>query len=335
MGSEVSSHGPSSEQKIVVIDEIQKIPALLDEVHRLIEDEKVVFALIGSRARKLKRAGVKLLAGRAQNYKLYPLSADELGADFDLFQELQWGSLPQVIVEQSSKNKEEYLYAYVSTYLKEEIILEQVVRQIEPFSRFLEVAAQASRDIISFANIAKDVGISAVSVKNYFEILTDTLIGFFLPAYHTSMRKKQKQAPKFYFFDNGLVRALQNRVAMVPAPQSFEFGTLLESFIVNEIVRLNKYQRTRFELSHLRIDYKSEIDPIVERPGKKTILLEIKSKDSGVSERDVKTLNRLSADFKNSHSLCLSRDPQRKKIGKVFCLHWQEGIQEIFEQSHM
>ena len=134
--------GKREEQEIVIIDEIQKIPSLLDEVHKLIEEEKITFALTGSSARKLKKAGTNLLAGRAYTYKLFPLAFKELDNDFDLQKTLQWGSLPDVVTENNPQYKEEYLYAYVDTYLKEEIILEQAVRQIEPFNRFLEVAAQ-------------------------------------------------------------------------------------------------------------------------------------------------------------------------------------------------
>jgi predicted AAA+ superfamily ATPase len=320
-------------QKVVVIDEIQKVPQLLDEVHRLIEDEKIVFALTGSSARKLKRVGVNLLAGRAQRFNLYPMTSGELGADFNLLEALQWGTLPQVVVEPLHENKDEYLYAYVSTYLKEEIILEQVLRQTDPFSRFLEVAAQSHGENISFSNIAKDVGISSVSVKNYFDILVDTLIGFFLPSHHFSVRKKQKKSPKFYFHDTGLVRALQNRSSLAPIPETLEFGKLFEGFVINEIVRMNEYQRRRFEFSHLRIDEKDEIDLIIEGPGQRIILVEIKSKDSQINEHDVDTLNRLGSGFKNPILLCLSRDSQRRKIGNVLCLPWQDGLEEIFQKS--
>jgi len=250
---------------------------LLDEVHKLIEEKGVVFALTGSSARKLKRAGVNLLAGRAVTHRLFPLTSKEIGIDFDLEMALQWGTLPTVVNESSSEEREDYLYSYVDTYLKEEIILEQVVRQIDPFSRFLEVASQSHGEVVSFANIAKDVGISAVSVKNYFDILTDTLIGFFLPVYHRSIRKKQKQTPKFYFYDNGLVRTLRRQVALPLHPDSFEYGKLFESFIINEVLRLDEYSKTRFSLSHLRVSDQDEIDLIVERPGRETLLIEIKS----------------------------------------------------------
>lgn len=321
--------GKRNDQGVVIIDEIQKIPSLLDEVHKLIEEKKLCFALTGSSARKLKREGINLLAGRAYAYKLFPLTSLELGNDFNLKQALQWGTLPSVVVENNPQYKEEYLYAYVNTFLKEEIILEQAVRQIEPFSRFLEVAAQSNTKVISFANIAKDVGISSVSVKTYFNILVDTLIGFFLPAYHTSIRKRQKQAAKFYFHDLGIVRSLQNITNLEPIPETFAYGTLFESFVVNEIIRLNEYKRTRFEFSHLRVDDKYEIDLIIERPGKKNLLVEIKSSKS-IKDNDLKTLETILPSFKNAEALCLSQDEERKKISNVLCLPWAEGLEEIF-----
>ncbi len=318
------------EQSLVILDEIQKIPILLDEVHRLIEEDKIVFVLTGSSARKLKQAGVNLLAGRAATYKLYPLTCSELGESFDLLSTLQWGSLPSVANTSSLELREDYLYAYVDTYLKEEIILEQVVRQIEPFSRFLEVAAQSHGEVISFANIARDVGISAVSVKNYFDILVDTLIGFFLPSYHKSVRKKQKQAPKFYFYDNGIVRTIKRQVALPLHTESIEFGRLFESFFINEIIRLDEYARSRFAFSHLRIDEKDEIDLIIERPGRETLLVEIKSSNA-IRANHVEVLNRLGATFRNAKLYCFSQDPQRQKLGNVLCLPWREGLDEIFK----
>jgi len=322
--------GRRSDQDIVVIDEIQKLPLLLDEVHKMIEEDKIVFALTGSSARKLKRQGVNLLAGRAHEYKLYPLSYAELGEDFNLKSFLQWGSLPKVVVESTDSTREEFLYSYVSTYLKEEIILEQVVRQIEPFSRFLEVAAQSNADIITFANIARDTGLSDVTIRTYFGILEDTLLGFLLPAYHTSVRKRQKQAPKFYFYDLGLVRTLLNQVAIVPVEQSFEYGMLFESFIINEFVKLSEYRRLRFKFSFIRIDENKEIDLVIEKPGGSTVLIEIKSRRN-VSENEVKTLNGMLPSFKNAKAYCLSQDPERKMIGQTLCLPWREGVEEICE----
>ncbi len=317
------------EKSFVVIDEIQKIPLLLDEVHKLIEDKKIAFGMTGSSARKLKQSGVNLLAGRAFDYKLYPFTALELGPDFSLDETLRWGSLPQVLTYTSTQTRENFLYAYVDTYLKEEIILEQVVRQIEPFSRFLEVAAQMNSECLNFANIAKDSALSAVTIKNYFDILIDTLVGFFIPAFHISVRKRQKKSSKFYFFDLGVVRALQNSLGFFPQPGSFDYGKLFESFLVNEFVRLNSYYRSRFSFSHLRVDDRDEIDLVIERPGRSTALIEIKSKET-VDERDAASLLRLRTEFKNANLYVLSRDPVSRTIDGVNFVFWQTGLTEIF-----
>lgn len=316
--------------KTVFIDEIQKVPLLLDEVHKLIEDKKLRFALTGSSARKLKRAGVNLLAGRAYEYRLFPLTFQELGEDFNLNGFLHWGSLPGAVNATSPQDKEDFLYSYVDTYLKEEIILEQLVRHIEPFNSFLQVAAQCNGESINYENIAKDVGVGAISVKNYYSILVDTLIGFYLPGYHTSKRKRQKKAPKFYFYDVGIVRALQNVLKVAPQSASYEFGNLFESFVINEIVKLNAYRRNRWEFSHLRVDDKDEIDLIIERPGAKTVLIEIKSKDK-IDSRDCTALNRLQPDFKNSIAYLFSQDSTERKVENVHCLFWRQGIERLFE----
>jgi predicted AAA+ superfamily ATPase len=314
----------------VIIDEIQKIPILLDEVHKLIEAQKIKFALTGSSARKLKKAGVNMLAGRAYRYNLYPLTFQELGEDFNLNDVLQWGSLPAVVNKNDTEAKEDFLYSYVSTYLKEEIILEQLVRNIEPFNRFLEIAAQTNGENVNFENISKDTGVGAISVKSYFNILVDTLIGFFLPAYHSSKRKRQKKSAKFYFFDLGLVRTLQNNLKIVPQAGTLEYGKLFETFLINEIIRLDQYKKTRFEFSHLRVDDRIEIDLIIERPGNCTILIEIKSKNK-IDERDLTGLKALSPSFANSKSYLLSQDQTSRVIDNINCLHWQQGIEEIFD----
>jgi predicted AAA+ superfamily ATPase len=158
----------------IVLDEVQRLPSLLNEVHKLIFEHKQKFILTGSSARKLKRGGANLLAGRAFTYNLYPLTHLELGESFNLDETLQWGALPQVAVDKRSNERREYLNAYVSTYMKEEIIAEQVVRKIEGFRRFLKVAAQANGTIVVFDKIAKDVGIDPTTVKSYFGYLPIT-----------------------------------------------------------------------------------------------------------------------------------------------------------------
>jgi len=320
--------GRNAEQKIIVIDEIQKLPILLDEVHKMIEEEGLQFILTGSSARKLKRQGTNLLAGRAYEYKLYPLSYQELGKDFDLNETLHWGALPQVATERDNADKSEFLYSYIDTYLREEIILEQVVRRLEPFSKFLQMAAQNNGDIVSYTNIAKDSGLSDVTIRNYFEILESTLIGFFLPVFHTSIRKRQRQSPKFYFHDLGVVRALTNQVNIGPLKQTYEYGTLFESFVINEFIKLNEYFRLRFKFSFIRVENDQEIDLVIEKPGGAVILVEIKSTQQ-IKEEHVRTLDLMQRSFKDARSYCLSQDGERKQIGSVLCVPWNEGIEEI------
>ena len=325
-------------QEIVVIDEIQKIPELLDEVHLLIEEDKVNFALTGSSARKLKKNATNLLGGRAHSFKLYPLTYKEIGSDFNLEKILKWGSLPKVVTLTDEVDKEEYLYSYVNTYLKEEIIAEQVIRQVDPFIQFLEIAAQQNGNNVVYENITKDTGVSSVTIKTYYQILEDTLIGFSLPAFSTSIRKRQKKSPKFYFYDIGLTRTLQNTLKNDPIPKTFEYGLLFESFIINEIIRYNEYSRSRFNFSHIKIDESTEVDLVIEKPNGEIILVEIKSTEQ-IAEHHVKGLSDIYKDFIASKivdanklsAICISRDETRRKIGDVLCVGWREGVEGLFQ----
>ena len=200
----------------VLIDEVQRAPRLLDVVHRLIERTDKRFVLTGSSSRKLRRGASNLLAGRAFVYNLFPLTVPELEDAFDLEDALRWGTLPGIYALEANEDKQSYLRAYALTYLKEEIVAEQIVRRLDPFRQFLEVAAQSNGTIINYANIARDVGADPKTVISYFSILEDTLVGFLLPAFHRSIRKQQRTNPKFYFFDTGVKRSL-DRTLDVPA----------------------------------------------------------------------------------------------------------------------
>ena len=311
----------------VFIDEIQKVPKLLDLVHLHIEKTKLVFALTGSSARKLKRGGANLLAGRAFVYQLYPFTAAELGSDFDLTSALEWGTLPKLLELPLAEEKELFLKTYVNTYLKEEIAEEQLVRKLDPFRRFLQVAAQTSGQIVNFSKIGKDVGASTKTVQSYFQILEDTLLGHFLPVFHESVRKRQKQNPKFYLFDYGVKRGLERSLQVKIQASSYSFGVAFEHLIVNEIIKLNSYLRKDYELSYLRTHDDAEIDLIIERPGLPRALIEIKSTDH-VRESDLKHLISLGRDISKSESFCFSRDPNPKIIQKINCLPWQQGLRE-------
>ena len=210
----------------VVIDEIQKIPALLDVVHQNIETRNIKFALTGSSARKLRKGSANLLAGRAFINNLYPFSYLELGDLFSLDEVLVWGSMPKILDLSSEQEKFSYLNTYCFTYLKEEILQEQIVRNLNPFSRFLEVAAQVNTEIINYSKLARDAGTTSVTVQNYFEILQDTLIGNMLPPYSRSIRKQQRSSPKFYFIDNGIQRALAKTILIGIHKSTYQYGKL-------------------------------------------------------------------------------------------------------------
>lgn len=314
----------------VIIDEVQKNPKLLDTVHRLVEDTKTRFAMTGSSARKLKRGSANLLAGRAFMNHLFPLTHIEMGNNFNLTDALHWGTLPRVVQFDSDEDKKDYLKAYALTYLKEEIWAEHIIRQLEPFRRFLPIAAQSNGQILNYSNIARDVGVDYKTVQSYFQILEDTLIGFSLEPFHRSIRKQQYQAPKFYFFDTGVKRALENSLDIPLKPGTYAFGDLFEHWVLTEIFRLNRYYKKDYFLYYLRTKDDAEIDLIIDRPGLSSFLVEIKSTNRA-DPLKAKKLERFLADFPKARVLLLSLDSHPQKIGQVEALPWDKGIADIFD----
>jgi len=312
----------------VVIDEVQKAPKLLDIVHKLIKERRFKFALTGSSARKLKRGAANLLAGRAAVYNMFPLTCKELGNDAELMDILQFGTLPEIFSLDGHTAKAKFLKSYAQTYIKEEIISEQIVRNLPPFRRFIDVAAQSDTEIISYSNIAKDVHSDPKTISTYYGILEDTLIGFRLQAYDRSIRRKQKKAAKFYMFDTGVTRALAERVDYALAPKTFEYGQLFESFIINEIKRRMTYLDRQFSLSYLRVSDDLEIDLIIEQSGKARWIIEIKS-TTNVDERHVQALKIFKNDFPDAQRLLISNDKTAKQLAGISALHWKEGIEMV------
>jgi len=314
----------------VLIDEIQKLPKLLDVVHQLSSNKKIKFILTGSSARKLKRGNANLLAGRAIKLICHPLTSFELGLEFQLNQVLEFGSLPEVFALDSVEKKY-FLRAYVDNYFKEEIVAEQIVRTLKPFRNFLSVAAQMNGKILNINKISKDVGVDHSTVQNYFEILEDTLVGFILEPFHQSIRKRQRQSSKFYFFDVGVTRALTKQLDIPLIPETTDYGNAFEHFIILEIKRLADYYKPDWTFSYLRTKDDAEIDLIIERPGEKTLLIEIKStnKIHFIDASIFTTMSRLSADIKNSEAYLFSQDSIEQKIKGIHCLHWQKGLIEI------
>ncbi len=317
----------------VVIDEIQKLPRLLDVVHLLIERPQItpakIFVMTGSSARKLKHGGANLLAGRAFVYHLNALSYLELGADFDLLRAISFGLLPKVWLFHHDEERIKFLEAYALTYLKEEIWAEQIVRQLDPFRKFIEVAAQSNGKIINYANVARDVGVDDKTVKEYYSILEDTLIGHFLEAHQSSFRKRLAQKPKFYFFDTGVARSLARLLSVPLRPQTKAYGDAFEHFIIVECMKLAQYFRPDYRFSYLRTKDDAEIDLIVDRPGEASLLIEIKSAVN-VSEESLSSFSRLVADFSDCEAICISDEVRAKRYGKITVMPWRDAIVNYF-----
>jgi len=321
--------GLDQKTRWIVIDEIQKLPRLLDVVHLCIEKHKKLFALTGSSARKLKRGAANLLAGRAFVYHLFPLTHVELGSEFLLPDVLRWGSLAKIFQLPATQDKIRFLRTYAQTYLKEEIVAEQIIRKLDPFRLFLEIAAQQNGEILNFSNIAHDVGVDTVTVQSYFQILEDTLIGFLLHPFHRSIRKRQRTNPKFYFFDLGVKRALEGSLTVDFLKSTYGYGKAFEHFVMVEAHRLNAYHEKDYRFSYLRTKDDAEIDLIIERPGLPLVIVEIKSAER-VDSRDIRTLSLFKKDMgKNVEAYCLSCDPIPKKIDDIHLLPWQMGLREI------
>ncbi len=318
----------------VFIDEVQKIPKLLDLVHLLIETTSLKFILTGSSARKLKHGGANLLAGRAFVYNLYPFSFFELN-NLSLKQVLEWGLLPKIFHLRSKDEKTRFLQSYAYTYLKEEIWAEQFIKNLDPFRYFLEVAAQMNGKVLNFSNIARETGVDDKTVKNYYSILEDTLIGFNLNPFNHSFRKRLNGKPKFYFFDTGVVRALRNILNVSLEESTSLYGETFEHFIILECIKLANYFRPDYRFSYLMTKDGAEVDLIVERPGKKHLFIEIKS-SKNVSEFNLNTLAKLSEDFNaasslGSEALCFSNDDCKRKLANgVMVYPWLEGLRKYF-----
>lgn len=319
-------------QTHVIIDEIQKVPKLLDIVHDLIESTDKKFILTGSSARKLKQGAANLLAGRAFTYHLYPFSFLEVHEKFNLKEALQYGMLPKIFEFSSDIDKQLFLEAYTNIYLKEEVWVEKFIRNLEPFRHFLEVAAQSNGKIVNFSNIAKDIGTSDVTVKDYFSILEDTLIGFFLQPFQHSFRKRISKKPKFYFFDPGVTRTLMGLSEIPLIEKTNGFGDAFEHFIITQCKQLASYKHRNYRFSYFSTKDDFEIDLVVERPGEKILFIEIKSTEH-VEEHHLSTLKTIKNDFGDCEVVCFCRDPFAKNINGIHVLPWQDGIKKYFFDS--
>jgi len=315
----------SNQYDWAIIDEVQKIPKLLDVAHRIIANPKIKTKLIltGSSARKLKKGAANLLAGRAFANNLFPLTFLELGDDFLLDDYLKWGGLPGIYGFKESEEKKEYLRSYCSTYMKEEVWSEQLIKNLAPFRRFLEIASQMNGEIINFAKVSREVGCDNKTVQNYFSILEDTLLGFQLDAYHTSARKRLIEKPKFYLFDCGVKRGLDKTLNVELQSETYAYGRAFEHFIITQMFALSHYKRLDYSFFYLKTKDGAEIDLVIERPGKKIAIIEIKSAKR-VDTADVKNLKIFAKDMRVKDVYCLSLDKMNRLEDGVNFKYWKD-----------
>lgn len=303
--------GLLDEGDLVIIDEVQKVPSLLDEVHWLMENRGLRFILSGSSARKLRRSGANLLGGRALRCTLFPLVSAEI-PDFNLHRALNNGLLPRhYLVANPSKR----IQAYIGDYLQQEIVEEAIVRQLDAFTRFLQVAALCNTEIVNYTNIAQDCGVSAKTVREYFTILEETLLGFYLPAYTTVVKRKLIQSPKFYYFDVAIPNHLLRRTPLQPGTDIY--GHALEHFVVQELRAFVSYTFGEDKtMSYWRtLDNKYEVDVLISDAFTHQVemAIEVKSSDRVVSS-DTKGLKAFSEEHPKAKLILLSMEERPRMV---------------------
>lgn len=306
----------------VIIDEIQKVPALLDEVHWCLENTKTKFILCGSSARKLKRGSANLLGGRAWRYELFPLTTRELG-EADLLRIFNHGLIPKHYIE---KSPERSLKSYVLDYIEEEIHSEALVRNVPSFARFLDAVSLTHGQLINYANIARDCGVSPKTVREYYQILQDTLLGHELPPWRKSRNRRLIETAKFYLFDLGVVRALSGLRKIQEGTE--EFGRYFEHFLIEEIRAFISYKEKNVPLSFWRTSTGMEVDLII---GDMDLAIEFKAVRH-VDERHLKGLLSLMDDQKPIRMIAVSLDETTRRLGSgIEIFPWQKFCERLWD----
>jgi len=308
--------------KIVVVDEIQRLPVLLNEIHRMIEERGIRFLLTGSSARKLRRGGVNLLGGRARTRYMHPLTYRELGNQFDLLKAIDRGLLPSIYLSDDPRAD---LQAYTGSYLQQEIVAEGITRNIPAFSRFLKVAALCNGTVVNFTNVSNDAQVPRTTVYEYFEILKDTLLLYELPAWRKSKKRKPLASSKYYFFDVGVVATLQGREFRPGTP---EFGEAFETYLIHELVSYSDYISGE-PLSYWRSTSGFEVDFIL---GDHTAI-EVKAKEN-LSTHDLKSLRALAEEKKLKRYLCVSLEPRRRNLENLTILPLREFLEALWSREY-
>lgn len=294
----------------VIIDEIQKIPPLLDEVHRLIEKRRLRFILTGSSPRKLRRGGVNLLGGRALTLRMYPLTAAELKSDFDLKRALKHGLIPSAY---TAEDPRDFLESYIHLYLQEEIAQEGLIRNIGSFARFMESASFSQGSILSVSTVARDCAVPRKTVEGYFDILNELLIGYRIPLFQKKARRKTQAHPKFYFFDAGLFRALRPQGPLDAEGETL--GPALETMVLQELTALNSYLRKRYQIHYWRSPGHMEVDFVLY--GEKAFFAVEVTKASHVREEDTAGLKAFLKEYPNATAILLYGGTDRYYEDKI------------------
>jgi len=310
------------QDSIVVIDEIQRLPILLDEAHRLIETRGLRFLMTGSSARKLRRGGVNLLGGRARTKNLHPLIWKELGDRFDLARAMARGLLPSIYF---SDDPQADLQAYAGLYLQQEIVAEGAVRNVPAFSRFLKVAAHCNATIVNFTNVANDAQVARTTVHEYFEILKDTLVLHELPAWRKTKKRKPLASSKYYFFDVGVVGSLQGRAFRQGTP---EFGEAFETYLMHELSSFSDYVSGE-ALGYWRSTSGFEVDFIL---GDHTAM-EVKAKEN-VSLQDLRSLRALAEDKMLKRYVCICLESHPRMVEGVAILPYKAFLEALWSGEY-
>ena len=308
---------------LVIIDEIQRLPNLLNEVHWLISNHKVRFILSGSSPRKILRGGFNLLGGRALRYELYPLISVEI-PEFDLIRALNHGLLPR---HYDSANPRKLLSSYIGSYLQDEIVAEARIRNVHTFSRFLEVAALTNGEMINYTNIASDCGISAKTIKEYFQILEDTLIGRYLPSFQKRPKRRVITAPKFYMFDIGITNYLLNRTKIEKGTELF--GKAFEHFIYQEIYAHSRYSDVNYPMYYWRTASQIEIDFVL---GDHEVAIEVKATDQA-TVRHLKGLKAFAEEYDVKKLILVSNDPLPRLVDDIEILPWKVFLERLWKDE--
>lgn len=294
-------------ETLVIVDEIQKVPELLDEVHWLMVEKGLWFILSGSSARKIKKSGANNLGGRAIPETLFPLVSAEI-PDFDLERAVQNGMIPRHYAVANARNR---MRSYIDLYLKEEIIEEALVQNADEFVRFMEVAAIMDGEILNYENVASDCEVSANTVKAYYKILVDTLLGFEVPAYRKVIKRKLYKAPRFYYFDVGIANHLTKRYHL--APRTPEYGHAFEHLIMQEIAAYLGYTNSDEELTYWHTYENLEVDAVI---GDARVAIEIKSKEH-IDHDDKKGVTEFAKEHPDTRQIIVSRDRISRRSGDV------------------